>query len=51
MKIVLDGSSLSLADVARLARDPRVRVEVTEEAMARIRASRELIEGIAQRYR
>ncbi|HET9228896.1 MAG TPA: aromatic amino acid ammonia-lyase, partial [Thermoanaerobaculia bacterium] len=51
MTIVLDGSSLSLSDVARLARDPRVQVEVTEEAMARVRASRELIDGIAQRYR
>ncbi|HWM91069.1 MAG TPA: histidine ammonia-lyase [Thermoanaerobaculia bacterium] len=49
--VVLDGSSLTLAAVARLARDPRVRVEVSEEAMDRIRASRELIEGIAQRYR
>lgn len=51
MKVVLDGSSLSLADLARLARDPRVQVEVTDEAMARIRAGCDLIEGIARRYR
>jgi histidine ammonia-lyase len=49
--VVLDGSSLSLVDVARLARDPRVQVEVSEKAMGRIRTSREVIEGIARRYR
>ena len=48
--IVLDGSSLSLEDLARLARDPRARVEIHPDAWARVEASRAQIEGIAARY-
>jgi histidine ammonia-lyase len=48
--VVLDGGSLTLADLARLARDPRVRVEIDPEAWARVEASRTQIEGIVARY-
>jgi histidine ammonia-lyase len=48
--VVLDGNSLSLADLARLARDPRVRVELAPEAWARVEASRAQIEGIVAGY-
>ena len=48
--VVLDGSSLSLEDLARLARDPRVRVEIHPAAWARVEASRAQIEAIAARY-
>jgi histidine ammonia-lyase len=48
--IVLDGASLSLEDLARLARDPRVQVEMHPEAWARVEASRRQIEGIVARY-
>jgi histidine ammonia-lyase len=48
--VVLDGGSLTLQDLARLARDPRVRVEMHPEAWARVDASRTQIEGIVARY-
>jgi histidine ammonia-lyase len=48
--VVLDGGSLTLADLARVARDPRVRVEIHPEAWARVEASRAQIEAIAARY-
>jgi histidine ammonia-lyase len=48
--VVLDGASLTLADLARLARDPRVRVEMHPEAWSRVDASRTQIEGIVARY-
>lgn len=48
--VVLDGSSLTLADLARVARDPRVRVEIASEAWERVEASRAQIEAIAARY-
>ncbi len=48
--VVLDGSSLTLAELARVARDPRVQVEVDSEAWARVEASRAQIEAIAARY-
>ncbi|HEY4563548.1 MAG TPA: aromatic amino acid lyase [Thermoanaerobaculia bacterium] len=48
--VVLDGSSLTLEDLARVARDPRVRVEIHPEAWARVEASRAQIEAIAARY-
>lgn len=51
MTVVLDGGSLTLTDLARLARDPRVRVEVDEGAIARVRAGREQIDAIASGYR
>lgn len=48
--IGLDGSSLTLEDLARLARDPRVRVEIHADALSRVAASRAQIEAIASRY-
>ncbi len=48
--VVLDGSSLTLADLARIARDPRVRVEVHPEAWDRVGASRAQIEALVARY-
>ena len=48
--VVLDGNSLTLEDLARLARDPRVRVEIDPDAWARVEASRAQIEAIAARY-
>jgi len=49
--LVLDGESLTLGALARVARDPRMRVEIAPAALARLSASRDLIEGIADRYR
>ncbi len=48
--VVLDGSSLTLAELARLARDPRVPVEIHPDAWGRVEASRTQIEGIVARY-
>lgn len=48
--VVLDGNSLTLEDLARLARDPRVRVEIHPEAWGRVEASRKQIETIAAEY-
>jgi len=50
-KVVLDGSSLNLEDLVRVARDPRVQVEIADDAMERVRRSCEQIEQIARRYR
>ena len=49
--LTLDGSSLTLEDLARVARDPRVRVEIHPDAAVRIKASRDQIEGLVARYR
>jgi histidine ammonia-lyase len=49
--VVLDGSSLRLEDLVRVARDPRVRVEIADAAMERVRRSCDQIEQIARRYR
>src|SRR3954451_11722350 len=48
--VVLDGGSLSLSDLARLARDPRVQVEVHPDAMARVEASSAQIQKLADQY-
>ncbi|HSU83424.1 MAG TPA: aromatic amino acid lyase, partial [Thermoanaerobaculia bacterium] len=48
--VTLDGGSLTLEDLARVARDPRMRVEIHPEAWARVEASRAQIEAIAARY-
>ncbi len=48
--VVLDGGSLSLSDLARIARDPRVPVEVHPEAMARVEASWAQIQKLADQY-
>lgn len=49
--VVLDGSSLRLEDLVRVARDPRVPVELAGDAMARVRQSCEQIQEIARKYR
>jgi histidine ammonia-lyase len=49
--VVLDGGSLSLSDLARIARDPRVRVEVHPDAAARVEANRTEIEALASHYK
>lgn len=50
--ITLGGSSpLSLEDLARVARDPRVRVEIHPGAAARVQASRDQIDGLVERYK
>lgn len=48
--VILDGDSLSLEDLARLARDPRVQVEIDPSAWERVDASRAQIEAIVDRY-
>jgi histidine ammonia-lyase len=48
--VVLDGGSLTLRDLARLARDPRVRVEIHSDALARVESSRAQIERLVERY-
>ena len=48
--VVLDGGSLTLEDLARLARDPRVRVEVHPDAFVRVEESRAQIERLVERY-
>ncbi|HKI04787.1 MAG TPA: aromatic amino acid lyase [Thermoanaerobaculia bacterium] len=48
--VVLDGGSLTLEDLARLARDPRVPVEIHPDAWTRVEASRRQIEAIAADY-
>lgn len=49
--VILDGGSLTLEDLARIARDPGVRLEIAEEALVRVRESREQIERLTARYR
>jgi len=49
--VVLDGGSLTNEDLARVARGPRVRLEIAEEALDRVRASRKQIERLTARYR
>lgn len=48
--VVLDGGSLTLENLARLARDPRVQVEIHPDAWARVESSREQIETLAAGY-
>src|SRR5262245_17823229 len=48
--VVLDGGSLTLEDLARIARDPAVRVEIHPDAWTRVEASRAQIETLAKRY-
>jgi histidine ammonia-lyase len=49
--LVLDGGSLDIAELARVARDPRVPVECSPEAMARVERGRAEIERLAAAYR
>lgn len=47
--VILDGNSLSLEDLARVARDPRVQVEIAEDALERVRESRRQLEDRVDR--
>jgi histidine ammonia-lyase len=49
--LVLDGESLTLADLARIARDPRSRLAIAPAALDRLGAGWAEIEGIVGRYR
>lgn len=49
--VVLDGGHLTLEDLARVARDPRVPVLCAPEAMARVAACRAEIEEAVDAYR
>jgi histidine ammonia-lyase len=49
--VVLDGKSLKLEDLVRVARDPRVKVEIADDAMERVLGSCRQIEQIARLYR
>ncbi len=49
--VVLDGGSLTIEDLARVARDPQVRLEIAEEALVRVGESRQQIERLTARYR
>ncbi len=48
--VVLDGGSLTLEDLARLARDPCVQVEIHPDAWSRVEASRQQIETLTAEY-
>lgn len=48
--ITLDGSSLELSGLARVARDPRVKVSFDEEAMERVARGWRRIERIGETY-
>ena len=48
--LTLDGDSLTLADLARVARDPRVQVAFDDEAMARVARGWRRIERIGADY-
>ncbi|MEM9557562.1 MAG: aromatic amino acid lyase [Acidobacteriota bacterium] len=50
-ELVLDGASLTAADVARVARNPHVRVRVDEAARQRVRRGRAQIDRIVETYR
>jgi histidine ammonia-lyase len=48
--VVLTGSSLTLEDLVRVARDPRLPVEISEGALARVRQTWDQIERLARQY-
>ena len=48
--VVLTGESLSIEDVARVARDPAVKVRIDDAATDRVRRGREQIERIVRQY-
>ena len=48
---VLDGETLRLEDLVRVARDPGARVDVAKDAVGRVRAGREVICKIVDDYR
>lgn len=49
--LTLDGSSLTLIDLARLARDPAIEVRLAASGMARVERASRLIARIAETYR
>lgn len=49
--VVLDGSSLKVTDVARVARQPEVKVELAAAGLARVREGRKVIDRIVSDYR
>src|SRR3954471_5871529 len=49
-EVVLNGDSLTIGDVVRIARDPSVRVSIAPEAIERVRRGREQIEQIVREY-
>jgi histidine ammonia-lyase len=49
--VVLDGHSLTIEELVRVARDPGVEVEWTAAAAERVARGRRQIEGIVERYR
>jgi histidine ammonia-lyase len=49
--VILDGDSLTLADLARVARNPAVQVEIAAGALARVRATRDQIDRLIAKYR
>ncbi len=48
--LMLDGGTLTLEDLARAARDPRVRVACTPQSMDRVEASRRQVDEVVRRY-
>ena len=51
MKVVLDGNSLTIEQLVKIARDPSVRVERDPSTNERVRKSEELIARIVENYR
>ncbi len=49
--LVLDGASLTIAELARVARDPRVRIECAPAALARVERGAAQVAAIVDRYR
>jgi histidine ammonia-lyase len=50
-ELVLEGRSLTVEDLARVAREPGARVRCSDEAMARVERGRRQIEAIVERYK
>lgn len=50
MKLVLDGESLSIADLVRAARDPGVAVAAAAEGLARVRRCRDVLDRAIAAY-
>lgn len=48
--VVLTGSALTIEDLVRVARDPRVRVEISGDALARVQQTWDQIERLAHQY-
>jgi histidine ammonia-lyase len=51
MKVVLDGESLTIEQLVKIARDPKVRVERHPDSNERVRKSEELIARVVENYR